>query len=514
MQVLCLSEVLAEPTLGLESLVDAGDPRIEWAHVSELIDPAPWLTGGELLLTTGLELFEDGFDSAEYCLRLASAGVSALGISTGASLPHAAPPQSLLEGATAAGMNLVHVPEGTPLQAVVRWVSHSLNEAENLPLRQALVAQRQLSEAATSADGLQAVIEVLEKTSGFAARVTDPSLRPLAATGDIDEPTLERFRAEVRGRLRTGLRWSITDETGSGDDLCTAFVSPLGTTGQLRGVIIAVKAGRASAYDRALMSMVYSHLSVLLQLRHAAAFQEREARSSAVQDLLFGELGEVDATLRLARAGVHAEHLAVVSLSRELTATEQVLLTANLEGAADDVLFYQDERRSIAVLANPGENVTAHIEDALGSDGVVHAGVGGSVTVTSAKASLRQAERARRIAESRRKTVVELPRYEGYRAMLGLGTEAERIAFADEVLGPLDRHDPDRKMRLVDALRLYLRLAGSMEGVSGQLGMHRHTLRTRLALISELTGRSLVEPDDRFELWLAVEMRDLTEAGE
>lgn len=52
------------------------------------------------------------------------------------------------------------------------------------------------------------------------------------------------------------------------------------------------------------------------------------------------------------------------------------------------------------------------------------------------------------------------------------------------------------------------------EDVSGQLGMHRHTLRTRLALISELTGRSLVEPDDRFELWLAVEMRDLTEAGE
>lgn len=514
MPLLRLSGVLAEPSLGLELLVERDDPRIDWAHVSELVDPTPWLTGGELLLTTGLELFADDFDSGEYCHRLASAGVAALGLSTGASLPHAEPPAALIVAAEAAGISLVHVPEGTPLQAVVRWVSNSLHEAENLPLRQALVAQRQLSEAAASSNGVQAVIEVLAKTSGFASRVSDPSLRVLASAGDIDEATLASFREDVRGRLRTGLRWSITSERGDGDALTTAFVSPLGTDGQLRGVIIAIKRGRASVYDRALMSMVYSHLSVLLQLRHAAAYQEREARSEAVHDVLFGDLGDVEATLRFARAGVHAHQVAVVSLSRTVSSTEQVLLTANLAGVADDVLFFQDERRSIAVLANPVGDIASPILDALGDAADVHIGVGGTVDVTSAKTSLRQADRARRIAVSRGTTVVELPRYEGYRAMLGLGNEAERTAFSDEVLGPLDRYDPDRKLQLVDALRLYLRLGGNMADVADRLGVHRHTLRTRLGLISELTGRVLTEADDRFELWLAIEMRDLTEAGE
>lgn len=512
MPLLRLSQVLDEPSLGLASLVSRGDPKIDWAHVSELVDPTPWLTGGELLLTTGLELFADDFDSTEYCRRLASAGVAALGLSTGDSLPHPTPPASLVAAAETANISLVHVPEGTPLQAVVRWVSRSLNEAENLPLRQALVAQRQLSEAATSDNGVQAVIEVLAKTNGFSARVTDPSLRLLAATGDIDDAMLAGFREEVRGRLRTGLRWSITVEAGEGDALTTAFVSPLGTNGQLRGVIFAVKSGRASVYDRALMSMVYSHLSVLLQLRHAATFQEREARSSAVHDVLFGELDDLEATLRFARAGVHARHIAVVSMSRELTSTEQVLLAANLESAADDVLVYQDDRRSIAVLVDPRDGVTEAIEHALGTEGSARAGIGGTVPVAGAKTSLRQAERALKIATSRGRTAVELPKYEGYRAILGLGTEAERVAFADEVLGPLDRNDTDRKQQLVDALRLYLRLGGNMEAIAQRLGMHRHTLRTRLALISELTGRDLAEPDDRFELWLAVEMRDLTEA--
>ncbi|MGO1497361.1 helix-turn-helix domain-containing protein [Agrococcus casei] len=138
-------------------------------------------------------------------------------------------------------------------------------------------------------------------------------------------------------------------------------------------------------------------------------------------------------------------------------------------------------------------------------------GVAEVVTVASdaQTGAIDEAALAEAVDDTVAAVLIESPNYLGV-----VEAGAERIAFADEVLGPLDRHDPDRKMRLVDALRLYLRLAGSMEDVFGQLGMHRHTLRTRLALISELTGRSLVEPDDRFELWLAVEMRDLTEAGE
>ena len=44
--------------LELETVAgEAGlDRAVRWVHISELADPTPWLSGGELLLTTGMQL--------------------------------------------------------------------------------------------------------------------------------------------------------------------------------------------------------------------------------------------------------------------------------------------------------------------------------------------------------------------------------------------------------------------------------------------------------------------------
>ena len=44
--------------LGLELLSgeDASEAPVRWVHISELPDPTPWLSGGEMILTTGLQL--------------------------------------------------------------------------------------------------------------------------------------------------------------------------------------------------------------------------------------------------------------------------------------------------------------------------------------------------------------------------------------------------------------------------------------------------------------------------
>ena len=65
----------------------ATDRPLSWVHVSELADPTPFLEGGELLLTTGLALPEDDEGIREYVLRLAEAGVAALGLGTGLGIP-------------------------------------------------------------------------------------------------------------------------------------------------------------------------------------------------------------------------------------------------------------------------------------------------------------------------------------------------------------------------------------------------------------------------------------------
>ena len=42
--------------LKLAAGCEHADREIRWVHISELEDPTPWLSGGELLLTTGIQL--------------------------------------------------------------------------------------------------------------------------------------------------------------------------------------------------------------------------------------------------------------------------------------------------------------------------------------------------------------------------------------------------------------------------------------------------------------------------
>ena len=53
-----LRALLSDPELQLTAHADeaALDRPVSWVHVSELVDPTPFLAGGELLLTTGLAL--------------------------------------------------------------------------------------------------------------------------------------------------------------------------------------------------------------------------------------------------------------------------------------------------------------------------------------------------------------------------------------------------------------------------------------------------------------------------
>ena len=54
--MLTVGSLAAEMGLELVAGRDAADAPIRWVHSSELVDPTPWLSGGELILTTGLQL--------------------------------------------------------------------------------------------------------------------------------------------------------------------------------------------------------------------------------------------------------------------------------------------------------------------------------------------------------------------------------------------------------------------------------------------------------------------------
>jgi purine catabolism regulator len=58
---------------------------------------------------------------------------------------------------------------------------------------------------------------------------------------------------------------------------------------------------------------------------------------------------------------------------------------------------------------------------------------------------------------------------------------------------------------LVDTVAAYLRSC-SEQAAAGELGVHRHTVRNRLARAETLPGAGLNDPDVRAELWLALRL--------
>src|ERR1700754_2449049 len=105
--MLPLRELLRE----LEVRILAGeaglDRAVRWVHISELEDPTPWLSGGELLLTTGLQL-GDAARQGACAPRRPAQGLRGLAFGAGFSHEHA--PEPLREAAAEHGFPLFEVP--------------------------------------------------------------------------------------------------------------------------------------------------------------------------------------------------------------------------------------------------------------------------------------------------------------------------------------------------------------------------------------------------------------------
>src|SRR4051794_20986850 len=89
-------DVLDQSSLHLRVLeLPRPEAEVRWVAVSELADPAPFLEGGEVLLTTGLDTRRWRPEWKDYVGRLADAGVVALGLAVG--LTHDRAPDALVD---------------------------------------------------------------------------------------------------------------------------------------------------------------------------------------------------------------------------------------------------------------------------------------------------------------------------------------------------------------------------------------------------------------------------------
>ncbi|KAA5832539.1 PucR family transcriptional regulator [Saccharopolyspora hirsuta] len=478
---LTLRDLVADSELGLTARAGerALDRPIAWVHTSELADPAPFLEGGELLLTTGLAL--RAADCAELVERLTSVGAAGLGFGVG--LSHRAVPAELVTAAERAGLPLLEVPRPTPFIAISKAVSHAVAADEYASLRRTSRAQHELAQAAGTTNGVNALVRKLARLLDAWVLLLDSGGRLLHSAPVAAGSRLGALSSEVdKMRAKRGL-------AAAGFSLGDQEVSMQALGGRARGFLVVGRSGPFGTADHHVINSAASLLTLALEQVEALGAARRRLRAGFLELMLRGE--PVQDVLGDLHAELPPEPFRVVVL---LGARDRDELLARLVA---------DQPSAPAYLAERGDAVVGLVgDDALdwltGQPGLA-VGVSEPSTAAELAEGLRQAEQAAQVAK-RGDAAVRFADLAG-RGLLDLVPEGDAQAFAEAVLAPLR----DQEV-LLRSLHAWLAHHGQWDPAANRLGVHRHTLRNRVHKVEELLGRSLDQPGVRAELWLALQV--------
>ncbi len=213
--MLTVESLLAELDLTLATGEEHAQATVRWVHSTELLDPTPWLRGGELLLTTGLQLM-GAKPQREFVERLVEREIAGLGFGTG--FVHKKVPAAILNTARKRGFPLFEVPYELPFIAVTERVfAQLLNERYELLQRN--MAGDVLAEALTGRlypDELQARLRPFG--IGESAAVLAFALREPGTAASTLEAILERAGAHSLVALRNGLLCAVVDGNGESEE--------------------------------------------------------------------------------------------------------------------------------------------------------------------------------------------------------------------------------------------------------------------------------------------------------
>jgi purine catabolism regulator len=189
----------------------AGQTHVRWVHSTELPDPTPWLKGGELLLTTGIQLTTPK-QQRELIERLADHDIAGLGFGVG--FAHKRLPAALVTAAHKRDFPVFEVPYELPFIAITeRAFARLLDERYEL-LQRTMVGDI-LAEALSGhlyPEDLQARLRpfgIGDQVAVLAFRPPDPSAAALSV-----EKILEREQVGNLVAVRAGLLCAVIDADG------------------------------------------------------------------------------------------------------------------------------------------------------------------------------------------------------------------------------------------------------------------------------------------------------------
>ena len=474
---------------------DALDAPLRWVHSSDLADPTPFLADDLLLLTTGTQFAVDAEpdDYRAYVTRLRSRGVQGLGFGT--EVVRDGIPPALAEACRDAGMPLFEVPYRTPFIALARANAEAVAAQAYARRTWALSAQRAISLAALRPDGLGATVAELGRQLGAWTGLFDATgaLAREHPSGGLDPDARGELTAEVGAVLRRGARAGSSVEIG-GERFT---LQTLGRGGHLRGAIV-IAGGELDLEGRGVVTSVIAMAGLAL---------EQNVGLNRARDLLRAGLVHSLLTDDPSLARRVARELWGALPSAPIVVAVATVAPARADAAADWLELRRTDRSVFHGRGAAGLVIAVSAEDHdLLDEFATLFGATIGASQTSAYTAFAHAHAQAVTARNRRGTIGHVARFddlagEGVLAQLA-GPDARAVAEAH--LAPLRTHDEAHGTVLLSTVRVWLEHDARIDAAARSLGIHRHTVRARVAQAQTLLRVDLSAFPARAELWAAL----------
>ena len=481
--------------LALVAGAEAADREIDWAHAIELSDPTPYLAGGELVMTTGINIGTDDAAQLDYVARLVTADAAALAVDTGTTLSEV--PAGVLAAGDALGMPVLEVPRSTPFIAIARVVIDAL-KADELRSVQRVVDEQEFLARATLRGGIPGAVSALADSLSAEVIVADTDGTILAAAGGGQERLTAVLSEAVRKAASNRQAGYVTAD---GDGFVT--VQKLRTALPVRGHLAVRTAHPMYNAHRLLVSHAVSLISIAMEKPARVVDAEQRLRRAVTREMVCGT-GNVDVgMLRYFGFDPRDEVVVVVLTGAGPTLAAEQVLDRLLASAGPYLMTTVSDEMVIVIPAPCGRRIPDVLTGLANESGeAIRGGASEPIRIAEIDKGVEQARIASLAEKGSRFT--EFGQLDVFGVLLGGRGNAELRVLA----GPLEPL-VEQGEELLAALVAFLTHNGQIEAAATGLGIHRHTMRNRMQRITELLADDVQSADTRTQLWLAIRAREL-----
>jgi PucR family transcriptional regulator, purine catabolism regulatory protein len=516
--VLTVQSLVDDLKLPLLAGEENADAPLRWVHITELLDPTPWLAGGELLLTTGLQL-QTPAKQRQFIRRLTSHHLAGLGFGTG--FEHSHMPNTLLTEARRLEFPIFEVPYEMPFIAITENAFGRLVNDQYEMLQRGISFHKRLEQLVLEEQGLDEVARALAAATGGAIAVLDRSGDVMAACEfrrKLPKTVLRAIGDEILERREAGkpVMFAPEHQAVSG----RALALPVGAGGREgpQAWLVAVRdSGALADFERLILQQAVTVVALELMRRRVVRDTERRLAGDVLEEVLSGSTHEDELAGRLRPFGVGAQSAVLLFELPDPRSAESTLQRMMSDAGVGALVAAHGELLCAVIDTTTWEPIALaeHARELLSErHGEVRAAASRRAGVEALRRSFHEARCALEVAALRNGDTPMVASYRdlgAFQFLLSVQDDEALRMYCESVLGAIEDGEGKYGGELLRSLEAFLEHNGQWEGAARELYCHRHTLRYRIRRVEELTGRDLSSARDRIEFWLALQARELVQ---